>query len=189
MRTTYKKTEIQQYQKNLLEYIKILFFGAEWDEIEICSFEDNQVLKSFVPNPEKVKIDLKKNRKSKIVVIMIETDYCDKDKVFHLIKSFQNDNIISYYLYLKGYYQVRFVIEIMNELAFGEIKLYGITNHFHSIVPMTGHNHKLVEKYVLGLKTYHSMMDKINYFIKKFLICISSSKTIYKGFIIISKDK
>lgn len=170
----------------MIERIKILFYGAEWDEIESYVIEENKERKSIVCNSQKFKPSTIQRKKYKIVVIQFESNRISKNKVVSLIKSLSHDNILSYYFLLKCNKQVRFVQEIIDELRLGEIEIYGIDpDYFFSIVPITGNNHKLIEKYILNLKdTESSRRGKIKRIIKDLLISMEFSKVIYEGYII-----
>lgn len=173
----------------MLEHIKILFFGSEWDEIESYVIEENKERKSIVCNSQIFKPATIQRKKYKIVVIQFESNRISKNKVVSLIKSLSHDNILSYYFLLKCNKQVRFVQEIIDELRLGEIEIYGVDpDYFYSIVPIKGDGHKLIERYIQTLKSDFSKTGIIKDILKRFLIAINLSSVIYEEFIIVANS-
>ena len=185
MLTNCKNIEIPQRQKNIIERLKILFFGVKWDEIEIFFFENTQLLRSIINNSKNIKNDSLKNEKDKIVVILIESNHIKKEEEFNLIKSILNAKFLTAYFFIKNKKQIHLVANLIDTLGLGNFELYGIDpDYFFSLVPIRGNNHKTIESYVLKLKTDLSKKGKLKNIIKELLVSLGLSKIIYEGFVI-----
>lgn len=181
----YKDIEIPPHQKYILERIKILFFGVDWEELEIVFFEDGQLVRSVIPNPHKVIRDTLESRKYKIVVVLMVSNCIDKDDLSDLIKQFPQEQVFAYFFYTENRKEIDTVIKVKDTLPNGKIELYGIDpDYFYSIVPISGGHHKIVERYILKLKTNVSVKSKIKSAIKNIMISLGLSKVIYEGYII-----
>ena len=173
----------------MLERLKILFFGADWDEIELYEIENGHIQKKVIHDSEKSESALIQKEKHKIVVIQFKGCHFNKNKVIYLIKSLPHDNIISYYFLLKSRKQLNLFKDIVSQLIDGEIDTYGIDPcYFFSLVPLNGDGHKTIGKYVQNLKKDVSIWGITKNTIRNYLINIGLSNMIYEEFIISVKN-
>lgn len=168
----------------MLDRIKILLFGSDWDEIRNCIISEDREQTTSVYNSSK-QMTGSTEKKNIAIMIQMESDCISKKRLNNIAKSLLYENAIAYYFLLKHKNQIRSVREVVRELALGDMELYGIDpDYFYSIVPITGNCHKPVERYIQELKGDFTIKGKIKNIIKSFLININLSKVIYEGFVI-----
>jgi len=177
----------------MFDRIKILFWGVKWTHADVYYLTHNyQKRLSFqrISNPA-LKSPQDTNFPSfSILGLEIEARGSFKKKIAEFLKTFPLETVYALYFVVKKKNQASFIVDIIKDSLFGGAEVYGIDpDGFFSLVPLNCSNHRLIEKYILGLKNEISIKGIITSNIKHLLINLNLSAPLYKKFVVISFRK
>jgi len=171
--------------QDILNPIRILFFGVEWIQGDIYRFEGNAVKHYPVTNPEVAPTQGRAPFPNKIIGFEIGRKSSFRKKLVKHLERLQMETIEALFFVVKTRKDASRVIKMTKFFSFGEVELYGMDpDYFSSLVPLTGDHHKIIEKYILGLKTDFSITGRAKQIIKNILIHIRFSGKLYEYFVI-----
>jgi hypothetical protein len=167
------------------ERLKILFWGVEWGHANIYYVDNNKATEKLqfkqIVNPHISSLQDPKD----ILGFEIDGRCTCKRKILELVETFPLDRVCALYFVIEKKTQLPFVMDIVEEFSLGKPKLYGIDpDYFFSLVPLSGNSRRLVEKYILGLKSDYSFRGTIIRYGKQVLIYAGLSALLYEGFVV-----
>jgi len=174
--------------QNILDQIKILFFGVTWDQADIYRFNRNAIKHYSVTNPEIAHTQGRTPSPNKILGFEIGRKSSFKKKLVELLERFQMETMEALFFVVKTKKDAARILKIIEAFSFGEVELYGMDpDYFLSLVPLTGDHHRTIEKYILRLKADFSVAGRAKQLIKSILIYIRFSDKLYEGFVITAR--
>lgn len=98
----------------------------------------------------------------------------------------ESNDIRGYYFAISDRSTVEVVRRWISARSLGDCRLYGVDpDYYFALVPLSGGNHRNVERYVLGLKPALGKKAKVRQVIKSLLIMIGLSSRLYEAFLIV----
>jgi len=171
--------------RDILNHIKVLFFGVSWHRAEIYSFKENSVHHYSIINPEVDPAEEKAPSSSKILGFNIDHKASFQEAVPDIIKNIQPETFGALFLVTQTRKDATYLIKTLEILSFSDIELYGADpDYFYSLAPLTTDYHETIEQYILGLKTDFSFAGKFKQIIKNVMIHTRLSGKLYEYFVI-----
>jgi len=173
------------FMYGIFQQIQILFFGLEWEQADLYRFEGNAIHNDLFANPNFVTTQGESQYLNRIVGFQISRKAAFREKLPSLLKGIPLGTTKAVFFIVNTRKDASCVMKLLENNGWGEIRLYGIDpDYFSSLVPLSGDAHKIIEQYILGLKTDFSFVGKIKHGIKTILIHLSCSGKLYESFVI-----
>lgn len=177
-------TNKKNFQNAMFDRIKILFFDVAPTRIKIYHLnrESIKLIRDFSFEGEQAQ---QSNSDIHIIGFEMDSGTVNVSKLIEVIKENYSETKAIYYFTVKSKNDMMKILRIIKELSLGEIEIYGLDpDYYYSIVPLYRTNSKLIEKYILNLKTNFSIKGRVKQSIKSALIDLGSSTRLYEKFII-----
>lgn len=169
----------------MFQYIKIIFLGLLWSRADIYYCENEGINFQQKINPVDFPDQSQRASLNKILGIEIKCTLPFKERLIEFLSDIQLGEVVAFYFVAKKKHQVSIIVDIVEELSLGEVELYGIDpDCFFSLVPLTNKNSKIIEKYILNLKTDFSLAGRMKQMIKNLLVDMGLSDRLYEGFVV-----
>ena len=166
---------------NIFERLKIFFCGSNAVHFEIIRFYDNNTEHEIIASKT-----VEEKNKSAIIGFEVMSSKFPEQKINEEIQKHNKGQTVGFYFFTGEKKHINSILKLINGFPLGKIELYGIDpDYYYSFVPLNCKNHKLIEKYILDMKSEYSTKGFIKYWIKRVMINLNLSGKLYEGFILI----